>query len=85
MVLSSVALNELMLERIVACDGKLHSHAALVPDALLAAACVAGAEVAAGNWRGPLYGRPLAVKDAFAIVNIPTGFVQSRLCGAGDR
>ncbi|MDM9648319.1 amidase [Rhizobium sp. S163] len=71
---SSVALTELMLERISTHDGALHSYAAVARDVALAAARNADAEIKAGNWRGPLHGIPLAVKDAFATADIPTGF-----------
>ncbi|MGK6314338.1 amidase [Neorhizobium sp. DT-125] len=72
--LTSVDLTELMLERIAAHDGKLHSYAAVAPEAARASARAADAEIAEGKWRGPLHGIPLAVKDAFATVDIPTGF-----------
>jgi amidase len=71
---SSVTLTKLMLERIARHDGQLHSYAAIAPEIALAAARKADAEIQAGNWRGPLHGIPLAVKDAFATVDIPTGF-----------
>lgn len=71
---TSCDLTELMLDRIAAYDGGLHSYAAVAPDIARAAARAADAEIAAGNWRGPLHGIPLAVKDAFATVDIPTGF-----------
>lgn len=71
---SSVALTELMLERISAHDGALHSYAAVAPDVALAAARKADAEIEAGNWRGPLHGIPLAVKDAFVTADIATSF-----------
>ncbi|NVP56919.1 amidase [Mycoplana rhizolycopersici] len=71
---TSCELTELMLERIAAHDARLNSYAAVAPDVARAAARAADAEIAAGNWRGPLHGIPLAVKDAFATVDIPTGF-----------
>jgi amidase len=71
---TSCDLTELMLERIAAHDGRLHCYAAVAPEIARAAARAADAEIAAGNWRGPLHGIPLAVKDAFATVDIPTGF-----------
>lgn len=71
---TSCELTELMLERIAVHDARLNSYAAVAPDVARAAARAADAEIAAGNWRGPLHGIPLAVKDAFATVDIPTGF-----------
>lgn len=71
---TSCELTELMLERIAVHDARLNSYAAVAPDVARAAARAADAEIAAGNWRGPLHGIPLAVKDAFATVDIPTSF-----------
>lgn len=72
--ITSVALTELMLDRIARYDGSLHSYAAVAPEKALETARKADAEIKAGQWRGVLHGIPLAVKDAFATVDIPTGF-----------
>ncbi|MFP5077955.1 amidase [Rhizobium sp. YIM 134829] len=72
--ISSVCLTELMLDRIASYDGSLHSYAAVAPEKALETAREADAEIEAGRWRGLLHGIPLAVKDAFATVDIPTGF-----------
>ena len=61
--LSPVAVTEAQLARIAALDGQLKSYAALMADSALAEARAAEAEIAAGRWRGPLHGVPLAVKD----------------------
>ena len=52
-----------MLARIETLDGGLHSYIHLCADRALQQAEAADAEIAAGLWRGPLHGVPLAVKD----------------------
>ncbi|MDE0940957.1 MAG: amidase [Alphaproteobacteria bacterium] len=61
--LSPVALTEVMLARIEALDGRLKSYATVMADQALAEAKAAEAEIAVGNYRGPLHGIPIAVKD----------------------
>ena len=51
------------LERIDALDGRLKSYATVMSDHALAAARRAESEIAAGEYRGPLHGVPIAVKD----------------------
>lgn len=82
---TSLQLTELMLDRIAAHDGALHSYAAVSPDVARAVARAADAEIATGNWRGPLHGIPIAVKDAFATVDIPTGFGSPVFAGRSVR
>ncbi len=71
--LSPVTLTELMLERIAAYDGRLKSYVAVAAEPALRAARRAAAELRAGQWRGPLHGVPIAVKDVFYTTAIPTG------------
>lgn len=73
-LLTSVKLAEMMLERIAVHDPELHSYSAVAPEFALQRARLADAEIGSGNWRGPLHGIPMAVKDAFATKDIPTGF-----------
>ncbi len=61
--LSSVELTEMMLERIEAVDSRLLSYATVMSDHALSAARTADREIQAGNYRGPLHGIPVAVKD----------------------
>lgn len=60
---SPVELTQLMLDRIDALDPRLHSYATVMREQALSAARRAEAEIAAGNYRGPLHGVPIAVKD----------------------
>lgn len=70
--LSPVAVLEAILERIARLDGAARSYTTLLPDRARAAAERAEAEIAAGIWRGPLHGIPLAVKDLCATSFAPT-------------
>jgi aspartyl-tRNA(Asn)/glutamyl-tRNA(Gln) amidotransferase subunit A len=70
--LSPVALTEAYLERIAALDGELHSFLLTLPDAALAAARDADAEIRAGRRRGPLHGIPIGLKDIYKTKGIRT-------------
>jgi amidase len=61
--LSSVELTESQLDRIERLDGKLKAYATVMADSARAQARAADDEIAAGNYRGPLHGIPIAVKD----------------------
>ena len=61
--LSPVELTRSMLARVDRLDSGLHSYATVTAEQALAAAQRAAAEIAAGGWRGPLHGVPVAVKD----------------------
>lgn len=61
--LSPVELARSVLERIAAVDGKLHAYIHLMADSAMEEARVAEAEIVGGNWRGPMHGIPVAVKD----------------------
>ena len=60
---SPVEATEAYLDRIAAVDGKLNSYITVTGDEALAEARAAEAEIAAGNYRGPMHGIPVAVKD----------------------
>jgi amidase len=70
--ISSVAVTRAQLERIAAFDGALASYALVMVDLAMAQAKAADAEIAAGIYRGPLHGVPIAVKDLFWTKNVPT-------------
>ena len=61
--LSPVELTQAQLDRIAAHDGRLKSYATVMAESALAEAQQAGDEIAGGNYRGPLHGIPVAVKD----------------------
>ena len=61
--ISPVEVTEYMLKRIDDLDGQYKSYATLMADSARAQAKVAESEIASGNYRGPLHGVPIAVKD----------------------
>jgi amidase len=79
--LSPVDLTRTMLARIERFDGALHSYAAVAADGALRAAASAEAEIEAGRYRGPLHGIPIAVKDIFSTIDMPTRLGSSIYAG----
>ena len=69
---SPVQATEAYLQRIAEVDGRLNSYITVTREQALEAARQAEAEIAAGNYRGPLHGLPLAVKDQFNTAGIRT-------------
>ncbi|ANW01973.1 amidase [Bradyrhizobium icense] len=70
--ISPLEATRAQLDRIAALDGELGSYVRVMGDAAMAQAEAAHAEIAAGRYRGPLHGVPIAVKDLFWTKNIPT-------------
>lgn len=60
---SPVDLTQAMLDRIAALDGKLYSYITVTAELALQQARAAEQEMMKGNYRGPLHGIPIAVKD----------------------
>ena len=81
--LSPVALTQAVLERIAAVDAKLHAYINLMADSALAEARAAEAEIGQGNWRGPMHGIPIAVKDQLDVTGAPARIRQFSQ-GVGD-
>ncbi|TCT03022.1 aspartyl-tRNA(Asn)/glutamyl-tRNA(Gln) amidotransferase subunit A [Tepidamorphus gemmatus] len=69
--LSPVDLLDAYLDRIAALDGRYHAYVHL-SQAARQAAEDAQREIAAGGWRGPLHGIPIAVKDNYTTADMPT-------------
>jgi amidase len=69
---SPVEATRAQLDRIAALDGTLASYALVMADSAMAQAAAAEKEIAAGNYRGPLHGVPLAVKDLCWTKGVPT-------------
>ena len=69
--LSPVELTRAILDRIKAVDEKLHAYINLMPDSALKEAQAAEAEIQRGNWRGPMHGIPVAVKDQLDVEGAP--------------
>jgi len=70
--LSPVELVESRLQRIERLDGELHSFIRVLREPALAAARSAEAEITAGNWRGPLHGIPIGLKDIYETKGVAT-------------
>ncbi len=70
--LSPVELTEACLSRIEAFDGRLNAFITVTAEAALEAARAAEKEIARGEYRGPLHGVPLALKDLFDVVGVRT-------------
>jgi len=61
--ISAVEVTEAMLERIGALDPHYKSYATVMGDHAMRAARLAEDEIRKGNYKGPLHGVPIAVKD----------------------
>jgi amidase len=70
--ISPLEVARAQLDRIAALDGELGSYVHVMADAAMAQAETAQAEIAAGQYRGPLHGVPIALKDLFWTKDFPT-------------
>jgi aspartyl-tRNA(Asn)/glutamyl-tRNA(Gln) amidotransferase subunit A len=61
--LSPVELTQACLDRIENLNPKLNAFITVMAESALAEARVAENEISRGNWRGPLHGIPIALKD----------------------
>jgi amidase len=70
--ISPIELTEHMLNRIASIDSRLNSYATVTADRAMGGARKAEQEIGAGNYRGPLHGIPIAVKDLCYTAGIRT-------------
>ena len=70
--ISSVEAVQARLDRIAKLDGALRSFIAVDGEGAMAAARALDADAAAGRWRGPLHGVPVAYKDLCHVAGLPT-------------
>ncbi|TAK24628.1 MAG: amidase [Chloroflexota bacterium] len=69
---SPVEVVRSLLARIDALDGALNCYVAIDGDRALEAAETSERELSAGNWRGPLHGVPMALKDIYDTAGMAT-------------
>lgn len=69
---SAIELVELCLERIHRLNPELNAFITVLSDEARVQAKQADAEIRAGNWRGPLHGIPIGVKDFFDTAGVKT-------------
>jgi aspartyl-tRNA(Asn)/glutamyl-tRNA(Gln) amidotransferase subunit A len=70
--LSPVEYVSALLDRIARHDSHLNAFLQVFSDSALADARAAEAEINKGEWRGPLHGVPIALKDLFDVAGKPT-------------
>ncbi len=70
--LSPVEVTRVFLDRIAAYDRDLASYITVTADSALAEAAAAEREIAAGQYRGPLHGVPVSIKDLFYTAGVRT-------------
>jgi aspartyl-tRNA(Asn)/glutamyl-tRNA(Gln) amidotransferase subunit A len=70
--LSPIELTQAFLARVKRSDSKLSSHLRVLEEQALADAKKAESEIGAGNWKGPLHGIPIGLKDIYNTAGIPT-------------
>jgi aspartyl-tRNA(Asn)/glutamyl-tRNA(Gln) amidotransferase subunit A len=68
---SPVELTEEALERIERLDPRLHAFITVRGEQAMAVAREAEAEIARGEYRGPLHGVPVGIKDNIAVAGLP--------------
>ena len=69
---SPVELTRACVDRIERVDGVVHAFASVDAAGALHAAEAAEREIRAGRYRGPLHGVPVAIKDNYDTVGVPT-------------
>lgn len=70
--LSALELVTACLARIEALQPRLNAFITIMTESALQAARVAQAEIAGGQWRGPLHGIPIAIKDFYDTADVRT-------------
>jgi amidase len=70
--ISPVEATRQQLDRIAALDDRLASYTVVTAERAMAEVRAAETDIAAGRYRGPLHGVPLAVKDLFWTSDVPT-------------
>jgi len=77
--LSPLEYTQALLARTDALEPQLNAYITRTSEAAIESARAAEAEIARGNWRGPLHGIPFAVKDIYDTAGVLTSG-HSRIC-----
>ena len=78
---SPVEIVETFLKRIEAFNDNLRAYLYVAGDQALAAARAAEIDIAAGGYRGPLHGIPVAYKDIYDVAGMPTTAASKVMAG----
>src|SRR5512137_449116 len=70
--ISPLELTQICLQRIDTINPRINAFITLTAESALAEARAATEEIAHGNYRGPLHGIPLAIKDLFDVRGVAT-------------
>src|SRR3984885_7933589 len=70
--LSSVEIVSALLARIAVFEPRLNGFLRVMGDTALADAMRADAELGRGQWRGPMHGVPIGIKDLIDVAGVPT-------------
>lgn len=70
--ISPVELTRDCLDRVQRSNPQLNAFTTITPNEALAAARAAEEEIGRGQWRGPLHGIPVGIKDIIDVAGIPT-------------
>src|SRR5205807_4645482 len=70
--ISPVELTQACLSRIDRLNGKLNAFITVTADSALSQARAAEGEIQRGNWKGPLHGVPIALKDLIDTAGVRT-------------
>src|SRR3712207_8119683 len=70
--LSPLELTRSCLDRLHAVEPEIKAFAFVSEESALAEAAAATEEIAGGNYRGPLHGIPIGVKDLYDTAGVPT-------------
>src|SRR5262245_60156413 len=80
-ILSPVELTQSVLERIEHTEPRVHAYALRLDEQALDAAHAVESAVTRGDYRGPLHGIPIALKDLFYTAGVATGAGSAVLAG----
>jgi aspartyl-tRNA(Asn)/glutamyl-tRNA(Gln) amidotransferase subunit A len=82
--LSPVELTRAVVERIERVDNKLHAYLDLMAESALEEARSAEAQILRGEYKGPLHGIPLAVKDQLDVKGAPALIRRAKAAACED-